>query len=68
MMSFQDFIHKYLLQNGGTTNSKIQQSFSSYAFLDPAVYPRDGAVITVMRMVHLHPTKTHWMAYIGQKF
>ena len=42
MMSFNEFIEKYIVKNKRTSNIKIQQILSSSGLNDVGIYLRDG--------------------------
>ena len=41
-MSFNDFVHKYILKNTATANIKILNILSSLSLSDVSIYLRDG--------------------------
>ena len=59
-MLFNDFVHKYCLENEATSNLKIHQVRSSSNWNDVGMYLRDGPFSTNIGVVNLHPSKgTH---------
>ena len=69
MMSFKDFIHKYILKKEATSNIKIQQVLSSLSLNDVGICLRDEPFSNVIGIVKSHPSKgTHWDAYINEKY
>ena len=68
-MSFNDFVHKYGLQNEATSNIKIQQILSSLSRKDVGLYSRDGSFESDIGIVNLRPSKgTHWVPFTNQNF
>ena len=66
-MSFKDFINKYKLTKKATSNTKIQQVFSSLSLNDVDINLRDGLFSSDIGIVKLHPLKgTHWVAYLNE--
>ena len=60
MMSFNDFIEKYILKIKATSIIKIQQVLSSLFLNDVGIYLRDGLFSSDVGIVNLHPSKgTH---------
>ena len=51
MMSFNDLIHKYSLENEGTSNIKIRQILSSLSLSDLGIYLRHGPFKTDIGIV-----------------
>ena len=69
MMTFNDFVHKYNLNNKATPNIKIQQVLSSLSLNDVGIYLRDGPFESDIGIVNLHPSKgTHWVCYINENY
>ena len=69
MLSFYDFVHKYILKNKATSNIKNQQVLSSLFLSDVGIYLRDGPFTTDVGIVNLHPTNgIHWVANINQNY
>ena len=67
MISFNDFIEKYILKKKTTSNQKIQQVLSSIGLDNVGIYLRDGPFSTGIGVVNLHPSKsTHWVCYINE--
>ena len=61
-MTFNDFIHKFILINKATSNIKIYQVLSSLFLSDVGIYLRDGPFSSDIGIVNLHATKgTHWV-------
>ena len=68
-MSVDDFIEKYKLKNKATSNTKIQQVFSSLSLDDVGIYLRDSPFKCDIGIVNLHPLKgTHWVCYINETY
>ena len=64
-MTFNDFCKKYNLKNKATSNIKIQQVLNSIGLNNVGIYSRDGAFLSDIGIVNLHPSKrTHWVCYI----
>ena len=60
MMTFNDFIHKYILKNKETSNIKIQQILLSLGLNDIGINLRDGPFSSDIGIVNLHPFRgTH---------
>ena len=69
MMTFNDFIKKYKLENKATLNIKIQQVLSSLSLNDVGIYLRDGPFKSDIGIVNLHPSKgTQWVSYINENY
>ena len=69
MMSFNDFVKKFVLKNKATSNIKIQQIISCLGLSDVGIYLRDGLFSTDVGIVNLHPLKgTHWVCYINENY
>ena len=65
-MLFNDFVHKYKLENKATSNLKTNEVLKKIG-LDSKVgiYLRDGDFLPSYGIVKLHPSKgTHWVLYI----
>ena len=59
-MSFNDFVHKHILKNKETSNTKTHQILSSLGLNEIGIYPQDGPFESDIVIVNLHPTKgTH---------
>ena len=58
-MSFNDFIHKYNLQNRPTSNIKFYQVLSALFLNDEGIYLRDGPFKIDIRIIKLYPSKEH---------
>ena len=68
-MNFNDFVYKYKLKNGATSNIKIQQVLSSLFLNDVGIYLRDGPFESDIGIVNLHPSKgTHWVVCINENY
>ena len=68
-MSFNDFIYKYKLKNGATSNIKIQQVVASIGLHTVGICLRDGQFEFDIAIVTLHPYKgNHWVCYIHQNY
>ena len=66
-MSFNDFVHKHLLQNKATSNVKFYQILCSIGLNNFAIHLRDGLFSSDTGILNLHPTKgTHWVCYINE--
>ena len=69
MMSFNDFVKKFNLENKATSNIKIQQVLSFLSWNDVGIYLRDGLFESDIGIVNLHPSKgTHWVCYINENY
>ena len=67
MMTFKDFVHKYILKNQATSNVKIQQVLSFLSLNDIVIYLQDGQFSSVVGIVNFHPSKgTNWVLYINE--
>ena len=67
-MSFNDFFHKYNLENKATSNIIIQQALGSIG-IDNGIYLRDGPFSSDIGIVNLHPSKgSHWLLYINENY
>ena len=68
-MSFNDFAHKYKLENTATSKTKNYQFFSSLGLSDVGMHFRDGPFSGDIAIVNLHSSKgTHWVAYMNENF
>ena len=56
-MSFNDFVHKYGLQNKATSNVKFQNMLSSLSLTNVGLYLKDGSFESDIGIVNLHPSK-----------
>ena len=62
MITFNDFVKKYKLENKPTSNIKIQNILSSLSLNDVGIYLRDRPFKSDIGNVNLHPSKgTHWV-------
>ena len=69
MMSFNDFVHKYILKNKPTSNIKIQQVLNSIGLNNVNIYLTDGPFLSDIGILNLHPSKgTHWVCYINENY
>ena len=69
MMTFNDFIQKYQLENEATSYIKIQHVLSSLSLNDVGIYLKDGPSSSDIGIVNLHPSKrTHWVCYINENY
>ena len=69
LMSLNDSIHKYKLNNEATSNIKIYQVLSSLSLSDLSIYLRDGPFESDIEMVNLHPSEgTQWVAYVNGNY
>ena len=69
MITFIDFIKKYILKNKATSNIKIQQVLLSLSLNNVGIYLRDGSFESDIGIVNLHPSKgTHWVCYINENY
>ena len=69
MMSFNDFVKKFILKNKATSNIKIQQVLPSLSLNDVGVYLRDGPFRSDTGILNLHPSKgTHWTCYVNENY
>ena len=67
MITFNDFIKKYILKNKATSNRKIQKVLTSIGLDNVGIYLRDGPFPSNIGIVKLHPSKgTHWVCYINE--
>ena len=57
MITFNDVVQKYNLQNEATLNIKIQQVLDSYGLDNIGIYLRDGLFSSDIGFVNLHPSK-----------
>ena len=70
MITFNDFVKKYNLQNKATSKIKIYEVLKNIG-LDTKVgiYLSDGPFSTDIGIVNLHPSKgTHWVCYINENY
>ena len=69
MMTFNDFIHNYKLNNKPTSNIKVQQVLSSLSLNDVGLFLRDGPFESDIGIVNVHPSEgRHWVAYINENY
>ena len=69
MITFNDFIKKYILRNKATSNIKNQHVLSSLSLDDVGIYLKDGPLSSDIGIVILHPSKgTHWVCYIIENY
>ena len=69
MLTFNEFIKKYILKNKATSNIKIQPVLSSLSLNDIGIYLRDGPFESDIGIVNLHPSEgTHWVCYINENY
>ena len=69
MISFNDFVQKYKLENKATSNVKMQQVLSYLEVCDVGIYLRDGPFSSNIRIVTLLLSKgTHWVAHVSEIF
>ena len=69
MMTFNDFVHKYKMNNKATSNIKIQLVLSSLSLNDVGIYLKDGLFESDIGIVNIHPSKgTHWVRYINENY
>ena len=69
MRSFGDFIHKNNLKKKAASNIKFYQFLSSIGLGIVDIFLQDGASLSDIGIVNLHPSKgTHWITYINQHF
>ena len=69
MMTFNDFVHKYNLNNKATPNTKIQQVLSSLGLNDVGIYLKEAPFFSDIEIVNLHPFRgTHWTLYIHESY
>ena len=65
----QRFFRNYKLKNQATSNINIQQVLSSSSLSDIVIYLRDGAFLSDIGSVNLHPSKgTHWVLFINENY
>ena len=68
-MSFNDFVHKYILKNKATSDINTKQVLSSLSLNDVGICLRDGPFESDIGIVNLHPSKgTHWICYINENY
>ena len=66
---FNDFVHKYKLENKATSNKKIQQVLSALGFSDVGIYLRDKVFLSDVGIVNMHPSRgTHWVLYVDENY
>ena len=66
MISFNDPIHKYILKNKATSNTKTHQLLSSFGLDNVDIYLRYAPLLSEVRIVNLPPSKgTHWVVYLN---
>ena len=69
ILTFNDFVEKFILKNKATSNIKIQQVISSLSLNDVGIYLRDGPFESDIGIVNLNPLKgTHWLCYINENY
>ena len=69
MITFNDFIEKFILKNKATSNIKIQQVLTSIGLNNVGIYLRDGLFESDIGIVNLHPSKgTHWVCCINENY
>ena len=69
MMTFNEFIQKYKLENKTRSFIKKNSSFSCLSLSDVGVFLRDSAFLSDTGIVYLHPTKAfHWVVYINKNY
>ena len=69
MMSFNDFLKKYILKNKATSNIRIQKVLTSIGLKNVNIYLRDGQFSSDIGIVNLHPSKgSHWVCYINENY
>ena len=67
MMSFTDFVHKFILKNKATSNTKICQVLPSLGLNDVGINLRDGPFECNIGIVSLHPSRgCHWVCYLNE--
>ena len=67
-MTFNDFVHKYKLNNEATSNTKIYQILCSIGLNNVGIYLRDRPFESDIGILNLHPSKgTHWVCYINEE-
>ena len=68
MITFNDFIKKFILKNKATSNTKIQQVLKSIGLNNVIIYLRDGPFSSNTGIVNLHPNRgSHWVSYKNEK-
>ena len=69
MMTFNDFVQKFMLRNKATSNIKIHQVLNSNGLDNVGIYLRDGPFKSNIGVVNLHPNRgTHWVCYINENY
>ena len=69
MISFNNFIHKFNLNNKAASNIKNDQVFSSLGLRDVGIYLGVGTFSSDTRIVKLHPSKkTHSFGYKNENY
>ena len=69
MITFNDFVHEYILKNKATSNIKKQQVLDSIGLYEVGIYLGDGSFPSDIGIVNLHPLKgTHWVIYIHEYY
>ena len=69
MTSFNDFVHKYDLNNEATSIIKIYQVFSSIGLDNFVIYVRDRPFSSDIGIVILHPFEgNHWLFYVHEYY
>ena len=67
MMTFKDFLNKYVLKIKARSNIKFYQVISSISLSDIRIYLGDVPFKFDMGIVNLHPFRgTHWVIYIHE--
>ena len=64
-MPFNDFLHKYKLNNKATSNIKNFQDLFFIRLENVDMNLRDGPFSSDVRIINLSPSKgTHWVIYL----
>ena len=67
MITFNEFVKEYKLENKATSNLKIQKVLSSLSLDGVGIYLRDAPFKSNIGIVNLHTSKgTHSVCYINE--
>ena len=69
MLPSNDFVYKYNLKKGATSNIKFQIILTSLSFSDLGIYLGDRPFSGDLGIVILHPSKgAQWVGYIKDSY
>ena len=67
MMTFNEFVKKFILKNKTTSNLKVQRVLDSIGLYEFGTFLRDEPFSSDIGIVNIHTSKgTHWVIYIHE--